>query len=106
MKTRDEDTGRVLGIAAPQGSACIHPHFIRVPATPAERGACPPYTARPHAVLPGASVRAVLHGARSGTPIRISVLLASAVFSPLEYWPILAGFIAAVAVLLAFDLLD
>ena len=32
------------------------------------------------------------------------MLLASAVFSPLEYWPILAGFIAAVAVLLAFDL--
>jgi tellurite resistance protein TerC len=32
------------------------------------------------------------------------VLLASAVFSPIAYWPVLAGFLAAVAVLLAFDM--
>ncbi len=32
------------------------------------------------------------------------MLLASAVFSPITYWPVLAGFLAAVAVLLALDL--
>jgi len=32
------------------------------------------------------------------------VFLASAVFSPIAYWPVLAGFLAAVAVLLAFDM--
>jgi tellurite resistance protein TerC len=31
-------------------------------------------------------------------------LIAYAVFSPVEYWPLLAGFLAAVALLLAFDL--
>ena len=32
------------------------------------------------------------------------MFLASAVFSPIAYWPVLAGFLAAVAVLLAFDM--
>ncbi|MEY3025463.1 MAG: hypothetical protein RLZZ238_360, partial [Planctomycetota bacterium] len=31
-------------------------------------------------------------------------MIAYAVFSPVEYWPLLAGFLAAVALLLAFDL--